>query len=268
MDGENEFNSRVIVFGIIGIVFLILIFFPYQTLEKPAINKTANITRITTAPTPEIQYIYVTPTPDNGIYYAGEYTDGTRKLGRLFSWWQKDVDGLNDMIGHVKVYDYRIFNSVHIFDPTEYSYYEKFPTPGTKYLFIFVQIYLDDFKGSTVSKLWTPGEQHYFVTANGITYTPITWDKQVRIKEFEETANANDDFRMGYYGVFNAYSRSKEYVATAGEYAEPLYYIKPGKSNAIDGYIVYEIDQNITAQDILVTSNMFAFGNPSWVLKS
>lgn len=263
MDGEYEFNSRVIVFGIIFAIIGIAIFFPYQMFEKP---KVKNITIITTIPTPIIEYVYVTPTPDNGIYYVGEFQSGIRKLGRYFSWWQDNVSGLQDMSGHVKIYDYRIYEHVHAFNYAEYKYHEMFPADGKKFLFIFVKIYLDDIIGDD-TRMWVPDETHFIVSGKGKLYTNISWDKHLRLRELEETWNDNNDFRIGYYGVFKTYSRDLKYAKTAGMYAQQIYYIKGGESNAVDGFIVYEIDADVKPEDIKVIGNLYSFGDPIWILK-
>lgn len=266
MDAEYEFNSKVIVLVIIGLVIMGLIFFPYKSFEKPkkVVNMSVNVT---TTPTPEIQYVYITPTPDNGIYYAGEYHSGIRKLARWFSWQRINASGYKDMSGHVKVYDYRVLQKVHVFDNSENLYYEQSASPGFKYLFVFVKIYLDEFSGDD-TRLWVPNENHYYVHINGEMFAPIEWKKEFRMREFEETTTENSDYMIWYYGYFTKYTKDEEYRATGGYMADPVYFIKAGESNAIDGYIVYEIPEGTKEEDIIVAANMYAFGDPEWKLKS
>jgi len=265
MDGEYEFNSKVIFIALIIIGLAVAIFFPYQSFEKPKIK---NITvNITVTPTPEIQYIYITPTPDNGIYFVGEYNSGIRKLGRWFSWQRINATGYKDMSGHVKVYDYRILQKVHIFDNAENKYYEQTASNGAEYLFVFVKIYLDEFSGDD-TRMWVPNENHYAVHIGENSYGPIPWTKEFRMREFEETVTENGDSMVWYYGIFSKYSRDESYRKTGGYFADPIYYIKAGESNAIDGYIVYEIPLGSNENEIRVAANMYAFGEPIWKLKS
>lgn len=265
MDGEYEFNSRVVVFGIIFMGIIIALFFPYQMFEAP--KKVVNITvNITPEITPIIKYVYVTPTPDNGIYYAGEYQQGIRKLGRYFSFYRDNVSGLHDLSAHVKVYDYRIFDHVHAYFPEEAKYYAQYPSAGKKFLFIFVKFWLDDITGDDV-RPWTPDENHYIVSVKGNSSLPIKWDKRLRLRELEETGTDNDDTRIQYYGTLRLYSRDLTYAKTAGEYAKQLNYTYAGESNAIDGFIVYEIDVDVMPEDIKIIGNMNEFGGPIWILK-
>jgi len=269
MDYEQYYsysNARIIALILIGFFMFNYYMHPMDMIFKPTnINQSIN-----TTPTPIIIYknvtVLVTPTPDGKTYFASEYQSGIRKLGRWFSWTRDNVSGYEGQNIHVKVYDYRIFNSIHIFNAPDYNYYEILPNQeNTKYLFIFVKIYMDDYKEDK-TKLWLPSETHYYVSAKGITYQPITWDKQLRIKELEEVVNDNEDYRIGYYGVFNTYSPDKKYRASAGETYTDIYWIYPGESNAIDGYIIYAIPKDIEDKDIEVLTDMYSFGQPSWKL--
>lgn len=277
------------MFSIIGIILLILIFFPYQILEKPApdnnnltltdtdkaiifskLTKTEQekvINYLAVTPTPIIKTVYVTPTPDNGIYYSDEYTPGIKKLGRPFSWGQEDATGLKDINIHARVYGYRILQSYHYFDPTEYKYFETYPlSMDKKFLFVYINIYMDDVIGDD-APIWTPTDNMWAVQIHETLYSPIDFKKQLRIKEFEETFNFNDNSRIGYYKFLKTYSASSEFTKTAGETGEDLTRIHGGQSNAIDGYLVYEIPAETTIEEISVLGSFYAWGQNAWILK-
>ena len=291
MDGEYEFNSRVIIFGIIGFIFLVLIFFPYQSLEKPINASTVNLTltdedklviynkltpeeRIKVinylkpqpTPTPIIETVYVTPTPDNGIYYAEEYLSGIRKMDRYFSWYVKNATGYKNLNAHVKVYGYRMLDTYHWFNPADYTYYETYPiSPDDKFLFIYAKIFIDNIGGDD-TRMWFPNESHYGVQANNIMYYPISFPRQIRIEEFENTYN-DGKLKMLYYGSTPMYSHADTYRATAGEYNDPETFMQAGESNAADGYIAFEVPKNTQPEDIIVKGNFYDFGDSGWVLK-
>lgn len=269
MDYETHYtysNKHLVLLVIIGFFLINYYVHPMDLLiKKPAPTNTTNETNNTIIIYRNVT-VTVTPTPDGKTYFAGEYEDGIRKLGRPFSWYQRDVQGKEDMSGHVKVYDYRSFDSIHVFDHTDYKYYEIRPADeNNRYVFIFVKIYLDDVIGGN-TPLWLPTEKHYYLQAFNQVFTPEEWDKTMRIKELEETWTDNNDLRIKYYGVFNTYSRDLRYAKTAGEVAEPIYYVMGGESNAIDGYIVYSVPKNIKIEDITVITDMYAWGTPSWRL--
>jgi hypothetical protein len=268
MDYERYYsysNARIYIIIVIFLLGFNYYIHPMDLIfKKPVIENTTPINN--TVIVYKERIVTVTPTIDGITYFAGEYESGLRKLGRLFSWYNEDVTGLKDMSGHIKVYDYRMFTKIHAYDYTENSYYEINAPNGKRFLFIFVKAYLDDISGDD-TRLYLPREDHFLITAKNTVYSPDSWDKTVRVRELEETWNDNNDYRIGYYGVFNTYSKDKQYVKTAGMVAENVYYVRGGMSNAVDGYIVYTIPDNIDIDDIQVMGNMYAFGTPVWSLK-
>ena len=226
-------NSRTLILIVIGLWLVNMYAHPIDLIMKPQpVNISVNAT-----PTPIIIYrnvtVTVTPTPDGKIYFASEYQDGIRKLGRLFSWMRYNALGNETMSSHVKVYDYRDFKSLHIFNPSDYKYYEVMPQEeDNRYIIIFVKIWLDDVTGSDMP-LWLPNEQHYYLQSFNQVFTPVKWDRQLRIKELEDTFNDNRDSRIQYYGQYNVYTRDLRYKSTAGEKAEDIYWVMGGESNAV-----------------------------------
>jgi|GEM_PF-3252471 len=219
-------------------------------------------------PTPIIieKTITITPTPDNGIYYASETQQGIRKLQRYFVFHRNDVLGKKDLDFHVTVYGYKFLDSYHFWNLGDNQYYEVVPmNQNCKFLFVYVQMYSDDISGDDVRN-YIPNENHYQVKYNDMLYQPIPFTKELRIYELENTYNFNDDHRIEYYGqfVFQALT-GKE----AGKpVSMPLEYSLGGKSNAIDGYIVYEIPIEATENDIQVWGEFYAYGNSQWVMKN
>ena len=265
-DYDNKpINFHLIV--IIGIAFLIFIimFYPmFNNHSQKNIENKTNVSNISTITIYKEIYITVTPTPDGKIYFASEYESGIRKIKRPFSWYRADVTGLKDMSVHVVIYDYRIFDTYHWFNPQDYKYYEEKATKGNKFLFVFINIYMDDVIGKD-TRMWLPDANHFGVQIDNSLYMPIEFEKQLRIKELEDVYNYNDDSRVNYYGGFRTYEKGNS--DTAGEIYQNLTYLKGGKSNAIDGYIVYEIPNNIQDEQLIVSGNFYEFGNSAWVLK-
>lgn len=250
------------------IILIVLSGLPFKfikdTYYPEPINVSVNVT-------PEIIYIEkiitVTPTPDGNLYFASEYQEGIRKIKRPFSWSRTNVTGFKDMSVHALVYDYRVMDSYHWFNPSDYKYYIETPSnPDNKFVFVFINIYMDNILGDD-TRMWLPDEKHYLLQAQNVRFHPIDFEKQIRIKEFEDVYNYNDDYRVGYYGTFRYTSRSINYASTAGETYENLTYLRGGKSNAIDGYIVFEIPKVIDENELILSANFFQFGNAAWKLK-
>lgn len=213
--------------------------------------------------------VYVTPTPDNGIYYASENMEGVRKLGRYFVYDRKDVLGLKDLSAHVTVYGYKMLDSYHFWNLADNTYVETIPTgedyKDKKFLFIYVQFYTDMIEGDDV-RPYLPDEQHFQVSYEGVMYSPIAFKKELRIKEFEETFTKDDSSRIRYYGQFTAQALQGKYAGKP--ISQQHFYSYGGNSNAEDGYIVYEIPKRAEAKDITVWSTFYSFGSSQWVLKT
>lgn len=265
MDDEYEFNFRIVFWG--AFIFILLISFVYVSLPTPQkeVVNNENESKVI-----QIEYIYitVTPTPDGKEYFASEYQNGTRKLGREFSFLRYNTSGYKSTSIHANVYDYREFNSYHWFNPTDYTYYEEYPSkPNKKFMFIFAYIYMDDVIGDD-ARMWIPSEKQYVLQSQSKLYYPITdFPKQLRIKELEDVSNSNDDYKIGYYASQRSYANTEDNRKTAGEYAIEYTWLKGGKSNKIDGYIIFEVDKEDKIEDMQVNVNYFALGDSSWKLK-
>jgi hypothetical protein len=138
------------------------------------------------------------------------------------------------------VYRFWINDSYSWFSPDDNRYYHKITPAGKKYLFVFISmvdmgkdraplpqqnnIYLlyDD-------KILSPDPSHILPTKN-----PDSSPKVVRIEEVEWSKKRFDT----------------EYVEDFGySHGQRLGYINPGVSNAVDGYIIYEVPASLTPEN-------------------
>lgn len=211
--------------------------------------------------------VLVTPTVDGRVYYASEYQNGTRLLKRPFSFVRYNVEGLKDMKITTMVYDYRMFEELHYFEYTNYKYVEITPTePNSKFLFIFVRMTMDDITGDDV-KLWIVDRNKFAVFDGNNTYYPKEYPYFYRFHEIENVGTFDKSTYVQDFKSLRLYSRDLEYKATAGIYAKELYWLYSGESNSLDGYILYEIPKEASAENIVVMTNLHAFGNSNWRLE-
>jgi hypothetical protein len=261
-----EINPKVWI--IIAILFFIVIisglpfYFIKQTyFPNPKINITPNVT-----PQIIIKYVNITPTPDNGVYYVSDTQNGTRKMQRYFVFHRDNVSGYKSLDFHVTVYGYKMIDSYHWYNVHDAHTYETLPeNPDNKFLFIYIQLYTDDVSGDDVRN-YVPNEQHFQVSYNGLMYSPTPFQKDLMVHELEQTYNFNDDSIIEYYAQRVSHPITG---SNAGKYISvPLIYSYGGLSNAIDGYIVYEIPKSAQPKDLIVYGDFFAYGYSNWVLKS
>lgn len=226
---------------------------------------------VTPTPAPIIieKYIevLVTPTPDGRIYFASEYQNGTRLLKRPFSFIRYNVEGLKDMKITTMVYDYRIFEELHYFEYANNKYKELKPTnPNNKFLFIFIRMVMDDIEGDD-TKLWIVERNNFVVFDGKESYYPKDYPYFYRFHEIENIATFDQSTYIQDFKSLRLYSRDLKYKETAGIYAKELYWLYSGESNALDGYILYEIPKETDVKDLVVMSNLHAFGNSNWRLE-
>lgn len=250
--------------GILLILGILIYYSPipkYLFPDKPIVNNTKILT------VEKIVTILVTPTPDNINYFSNEYQSGLRMLKKPFTWIKNNALGKQDMRVTVKVYDFLIFEKIHWFNPSTYNYYEQLPEKeNDKFLFIFINVEMDN-TVSDDTRLWLPDKNKYAVQVNGIIYYAKNYPEQLRIKELELFTNLNGDSYIQHYGQTRLYSTSSEYTSSAGEFSDKHYYLRAGKSNSEDGYLLFEIPKSANPEDIIVLGNFFNFGSAQWRLK-
>ena len=119
------------------------------------------------------------------------------------------------------------------------KYYLQKPKPGNKYLFVFINVFN---KGDI--RVWPPTSGNIVVHYNGQIYSADpthylpdkTEDRKATAIEVKEVQYFSKLFGSEYVEDFG-YSHGME-----------LAYLYPGKSNAIDGYLVFEVPASLTPE--------------------
>lgn len=240
-------------------------------------------------------YITVTPTPDGVNYFAGQFSNGTRKLNRPFTIYRSNsiVDGVQNPYGNstleisTVVYDYLITSNFHYQNPeitnspSGLGYTLVSPKDNqSEFLFVFLGIYTNN-DVSTVRKVWLPDTRCFAVQIGDTVYLPKTdFPLQARIAELQSKRNLNKNDYAQAYGQYMQYigqfsinkdSSSATYESfkqqgLAGETSIQDYYIPVGDSNIEDGYLVFEIPKDTLIENIDVLFQFFDFGYADWKL--
>jgi hypothetical protein len=258
-------NPRVFAFlAIIG-VFIFLAFggdfiFPKKNVE------TVNDSQIIVIEK-EVK-ILVTPTPDGHIYFASEYQNGTRLLKRPFSFIRYDVQGNKDMKITTIVYDYKFFEKLHWFNPVTYKYQESTPNNGEgfKFCVIFIYVFMDDILGDD-ARAWAFNRSYFGVFDGANMFYSQEYPYQLRFKELENTPSFDGATYVQAFKQLRLYNNEEYNVKTAGEYSEETYYLRGGLSNAIDGYLIFEIPKEKQPEDLIVFADLSSFGFSRWRLR-
>lgn len=259
---EIEYRNDIIrklylVMLLFGILMLIIVL----TLSAGCITASKDLYREITAPppTPEptqepVIITTLTPEPTPPMIIA-RYGDAM-PLGYFVSWRKDNVSGYKDITMHSTIYGYRIFESVNWWSVSWGQYYTQTAPPGYKYLFVFAHTYSDE--GS--ARTWGIQDRQFKVIIGDKTYEK-TDDllPQIRLKEFDEIWDMNHVSNLKPYGYLRVNDNGHEVT-------EELGFLKAGKSNAWDGYIVYTIPEDTKQKDIKVRASLTNIISAEWKL--
>jgi hypothetical protein len=179
----------------------------------------------TVAPTAVPTTIVPTPTPDpfpNALLLKDGFPFGEGRIaseGNVYRIWMNETYSWhNDM---------------------DNKYYLQKPKPGNKYLFVFINVFN---KGDT--RVWPPTSGNVIIHYNGQEYSPDP-THYLPDKSSDRQATAIEVKEVQYFSkLFGS-----EYVEDFGfSHGMELAYLYPGKSNAIDGYLVFEVPASFTPE--------------------
>lgn len=207
--------------------------------------------------------IYVEPIADQ-LYRLGK-----RDIGQFFTWRRYNVSGQKDMTVKVTIYRYQFLTRYQWWSNGYGRYFWQFPGPGNKFLVIYPYM---EMVGEDQSQ-----DPRYFVSEvpwdrwaidyNQTLYYPDeNYVKGIRIRELEEVFTLNNDDRVKPWGYFwhnFGYSDDEEYH---GIVAVSPQWLRMGRSNAWDGYVLIEVPEAARPEDLKVVSNWGAFGSAYWQL--
>jgi hypothetical protein len=119
------------------------------------------------------------------------------------------------------------------------KYYLQKPKPGNKYLFIFINVFN---KGDT--RVWPPTSNNIVVHYNGQEYSPDP-AHYLPDKLSDSKAETIQIMEVQYFSKLYG----SEYVEDFGySHGTQLGYLYPGKSNASDGYLIFEVPASLTPE--------------------
>lgn len=151
--------------------------------------------------------------------------------------------GTGTVAGEATVYKYWINDTYQWHNDMDNHYYVQKPEAGSKYLFVFVHM-----QNNGDTRVWFPPAGSIIVYFNGAAYyqdqnhfkpdkSEDTKETPVEVKEVQYFPKLNGD----------------EYAEDFGfSHGTELAYLYPGGSNAIDGYIIYEVPQSLTPEKTYV----------------
>lgn len=188
---------------------------------------------------------------------------GDRNLGQEYSWEVKNASGYAGCVYHYTVYDERIIGGNYTYhSPAWGQWFIQDAEPGKKYLAVWVRGWIE---GQTTWLGWGQERFPLWLWDNTTVYPePVhLQDLSVRygsdrklpavIREIQERMSTTDrgPLTVERYG----WKDEKE-----------MGRMEPGRSNAFDGYILYQIPEQAQPEDIRVAGWFGYWGTAIWHL--
>ena len=272
IDGEDRYREyvRKLFLMLIGLgVLMLVILFACTTgcvsYAKGKIMPTPEPTPVltaTTTPEPtEIETEVPTPlpTPDYGCY-----ADNCHKLRDWVYWFRPDVMGNRSMRTWVTVYGYKFLPYFRYYSTSWGRYFRESPVESnTKYLFVYVNLYADDTNGAGDVRQWVfPQDAFTVQVKDKLYYATEYFDPTRRIKEMENVWAYDRATQIGPYGY--KIVQEKGTGIYSAELLETLY---AGRSNAVDGYIIFVVPSDANENNTKIHGSFANLGGfQMWTL--
>ena len=251
----------IILFLLILIVGVCLIAFTLSsgcvTAAKQIISPTPEPTPIppeTTAPTPT-----PTPTPVPTPDWTGcGFKDNCYQLRDWTHWFRENASGYQDLSTWATVYGYKVLPRYHFHDPMwgTQAQYLWAPAPGYEWLFIFVNIYSD----GDDARQYGYDTSHFMIQVKDrLYYAEDPYHPENAIMELNEIWNYNHTESIKPYGFYIAQD-----LQTGIYTAKPMSQIYAGRSNAWDGWILYEVPAGTDLNEVKVAASFDNLGGNVW----
>jgi hypothetical protein len=151
--------------------------------------------------------------------------------------------GTENVASEATVYKYWINDTYQWHNDMDNHYYVQSPRAGNKYLFVFLHL-----ANNGDTRVWFPSAGSVIVHYNGASYyQDQSHFKPDKASDIKATPVEVDEIQ--YFHKLNG----DEYVEDFGfSHGTELGYLYPGMSNAVDGYIIYEVPQSLTPDETYV----------------
>ena len=240
-EGQKRPGRRIIAAAVI----LIVLAAGAALLVQPSLTGTGilhgqNPAPLTTPPAPVPATVSLPATATTSVTPSPPYDPFPEALHLK----DKFTFGSGSVASEASVYRIWINDTYEWHNDKDNHYYVQNPVPGNKFLFVFVHL-----QNVGDTRVWFPPSSGVTVWYNGTTYSEDTshykpdkvGDKKSTPIEIQEVM---------YFSKLNG----DEYVEDYGfSHGNELAYLYPGASNAVDGYIIYQVPQSLTPDETWVT---------------
>jgi len=226
----------------------------------------------TTPPTPRPTPIPTTPTPiptpkslpTLAPHYVDPLLHGERWEGQWFKWVRMDVQGLKDLDMGIVVYRHAFLDSYTWWNGALGNYQVEKPREGYRYFAVWVHEEMFGNSSTNDPRIWAFDETSFRLQIKDtvIESDPNLHNLVNRIKEFDYQYDYYNTITAPPFGYYILYTGTSP--ETAGMVAMKTGWLRMGKGNAIDGYVLFEVPEKTMESDLLFLGNFARFGNAYW----
>jgi len=207
------------------------------------------------------------PTPSSIPTLAMRNVDplahGERWQGQWFKWLRNDVQGEKNLYAGVIVYRSEFVDQLTYYNNLWGQYYQVKPAEGNRYFVVWVHEEVMGENGTYDPSMWIFDDAAFRLQVKGTMQANI----MPVIPEYQigELQNEYDYYQTVIAAPFGYDRRySGHNPETGGWIAEERGWLRMGKGNAIDGYMIYEIPETTMPEDLLLLGNFATFGSAYW----
>lgn len=190
---------------------------------------------------------------------------GDRNMGQEYSWTVNNVSGLADVHYHYNVYDYRVIGKTYEYhSPAWGTWFNKSADPGKKYLAVWVRGWLE-------GTAWYGWDQDRFMV--------WAWDnwtikpEPVHMQDVELRKHGSGRRLPAVIRELeNRTATLERGLLTSERYGwkdeNQMERMEPGRSNAFEGVILYQIPEAAQVEDLRVAGWFGYYGTVIWHLSN
>jgi len=189
-----------------------------------------------------------------------ESAPGVRDNLQYFTIHRDNVSGNKDLTIKTTVYGWREFYQITWRNDYLGKYLDQVAPNGEKYVFVFLSEYIDGDTPEKDSRAWYFGPNQFRLQVDGRLFSQDPdFSPDVRIQELEEIEGYNGIKGLDPFGFLVTQDLGSGHVS-----AEPDPWLKMGKSNAKDGFLVYRVP--LDATDMMLVGSFGSWGDAAWRL--
>lgn len=192
------------------------------------------------------------------------YRTGGKYLGDSWKIERKNVSGYKNLALDVSVYRYKFLKTYYESAEADWGTFRYWPhtaPAGQKFLFVFVRSEMEGENQNGDPRIWGFDQTH-FAAQYGQTMASKDTNRNfcVPIKEMQDIYTFNDDLRVNDYG------KDRVYDSSNGWTCQDPGWLRMGKSNEWDGYIIFIVPERTIESEIKILGGFNNFGSAWWYL--